>query len=185
MIDPNLTLTGYGVTLRRLTHDKIEMLRQWRNDPKIQQYMVYRDYITPEMQKKWFKSVNNDNNLYCIIEFEGREVGLINVKDIDYEGLLGEGGVFIVEERLLNTDLAYRAHLVLFDFAFSELGLLGITSQILVSNQRAVRFAQFLGSEQKRIENETALFVLTKENYLTNKNRMHFLKRWNHFNETK
>lgn len=183
-MEQNLTLTGYGVTLRRLTHDKIEMLRQWRNDLKIQQYMVYRDYITPEMQERWFEKINNENNLYCVIEFEGKEVGLINVKDIDCKRKIGEGGVFVVEERLLNTDVAYRAHLLLFDYVFDELGLQGITSQILKSNQRAVRFAQFLGSEQNGEIDETALFLLTRENYLTNKNRQHFLKRWKHFNET-
>lgn len=185
MIEPNLTLTGYGVTLRRLTHDKIEMLRRWRNDPKIQQYMVYREYITPERQEAWFQRINNDNNLYFIIEFEGNDVGLINVKNIDCEKSIGEGGVFIVEERLLNTDVAYRAHLLLFDFAFNKLELQGIISQILTSNQRAVRFAMFLGSEQIGQEAETALFLLTKENYLANKNRLHFLKRWKYFNETK
>ena len=48
----NLVIEGYGVKLKRLTHDKIELLRQWRNDPKIQQYMIYREEITPEMQEK-------------------------------------------------------------------------------------------------------------------------------------
>ncbi len=46
-MDDNLILENYGVRLKQLTHDKIELLRQWRNDPKIQQYMFYREYITP------------------------------------------------------------------------------------------------------------------------------------------
>ena len=100
MIDQNLTLTGYGVTLRRLTHDKIEKLRQWRNDPKIQQYMNYREYITSEMQERWFQTINNDNNLYFIIEYEGKEVGIINIKDIDYENKRGERGIFIYDDDL-------------------------------------------------------------------------------------
>ena len=37
----------YGITLKRLTVDKIELVRNWRNDPKISQYMEFRDYITP------------------------------------------------------------------------------------------------------------------------------------------
>ena len=44
----------YGVKLERLTADKIELVRNWRNDPKISQYMEFRDHITAEMQKKWF-----------------------------------------------------------------------------------------------------------------------------------
>jgi hypothetical protein len=52
----------YGVKLERLTADKIELVRNWRNDPKISQYMEFRDHITAEMQKKWFASVDNENN---------------------------------------------------------------------------------------------------------------------------
>ena len=79
-----MILEGYGVKLYRLTEEKIELLRRWRNDPKIQQYMGYREHITSEMQKAWFERINNDNNYYFIIEYEGKEIGCINIKDIDY-----------------------------------------------------------------------------------------------------
>ena len=39
-----MILEGYGVKLHRLTEEKIELLRRWRNDPKIQQYMGYREH---------------------------------------------------------------------------------------------------------------------------------------------
>ena len=42
-----IELTNYDVSLRQLTVDKIELVRQWRNDPKIQETMLSRDYITP------------------------------------------------------------------------------------------------------------------------------------------
>lgn len=45
MVPSDLQLNGYGITMRRLTKDKIELLRQWRNDPKIRQYMIYQEYI--------------------------------------------------------------------------------------------------------------------------------------------
>ena len=63
--------------MRRLTHDKIEMLRQWRNDPKIQQHMFYREYITPEMQERWFANLDQHTNFYFIVEYDGKEIGLI------------------------------------------------------------------------------------------------------------
>ena len=183
MIDSNLTLTDYGITLRRLTHDKIEMVRQWRNDPKIQQYMIFRDYITPEMQEKWFQKVNNDNNLYFIIEYEKLDVGLINVKDIELDEGIGEGGIFIYDDRFLNKDISYRAHILLLDFFFEILGLNGITSEIFLSNERAIRFAQFLGSKFLRYVDSSesiGYFMLSREDYLNNKNREHFKKRWHH-----
>lgn len=183
MISFDLHLNGYGISMYRLTKDKIEILRQWRNDPKIRQYMIYQEYITPEMQESWFESVNNDNNLYFIIEDNGHDVGMINVKDIDYSTGIGEGGVFIYEDRLLNTDFAYRAHILLFDYIFNEIGLKGIYSKILLSNERAIRFATFLGSEETKKEEGYMSLILMKENYFNNKNRLRFLKRWNYYNK--
>ena len=52
----NLVLNGYGITLSRLTEDKIETVRKWRNSEKIRQFMVYQKEITQEQQKQWFEN---------------------------------------------------------------------------------------------------------------------------------
>ena len=52
------------------------------------------------MQEKWFEKINNDNNFYFIIEYEGREVGMINIKDVDYEKRTGEPGMFLYDDDL-------------------------------------------------------------------------------------
>lgn len=168
MIDPNLTLTGYGVTLRRLTHDKIEMLRQWRNDPKIQQYMVYREYITPEMQEVWFQKINNDHNFYFIIEYEGREVGMINIKDVDYEKKTGEPGIFIYDERLWDSDVGIRTSLCFGEFLWNTLSLDSTYVHVVASNKRAVQFNQFLDYEiiQNDKDSENIMMILKREKAL-------------------
>lgn len=176
-------LQDYGVTLHRLTHDKIEMLRCWRNDPKIQQYMFYRDYITPQMQETWFAKTNNRHNFYFIIEFDGKEIGLINVKDVDYEKLTGESGVFIYDDKYLNSDVAYRAHLVMFDFIYGTLGLKSTYSHIIGDNLRALRFMYFLGGKAQSEEPQNTAYILYTDDYFNNLNRQHFIKRWNHFNK--
>ena len=112
-------LENYEVKLVLLTQDKIEMVRQWRTDPKISQYMDFRGEITKEMQEKWFSNLNNGiDNFYWLIVYKDEEIGLINIKDVDYQNKTGETGVFIYDDKYLNTDVAYRAHLVMFDFAF-------------------------------------------------------------------
>lgn len=181
-MEENLVLQNYGVTLCRLTHDKIEMLRQWRNDPKIQQYMFYREYITPEMQERWFANLNQQRNYYFIIEYEGKEIGMINVKNIDFEKKNGESGVFIYDDSYLNTDVAYRAHLVMFDYMYEILKLDYTYSHMLDDNARAIRFAIFLGSKKFVLMGDNA-YVLYATDYINNSNRRHFLKRWNHYNK--
>ena len=176
-MEDKLVLEGYGVTLRRLTHDKIEMLRQWRNDPKIQQHMFYREYITPEMQERWFANLDAHTNFYFIVEYDGKEIGLINVKNVDYEKRNGESGVFIYEDKYLNTDVAYRAHLVMFEYMYEVLKLDYTYSHMLVDNPRAVRFAQFLGGEIVEEKESTAYCELYADKYLNDKNRLRFIQR--------
>ena len=101
------SIKKYGVTLEKLTHQKIEIVRQWRNDPKIDKYMEFHEEITPQMQENWFNRINNDNNLYYIIQYEGNDIGLINIKDLNDELTEGESGCFIYEDKYLNAIFEY------------------------------------------------------------------------------
>ena len=173
-----MEITKYGVTLKRLTEDKIEMVRNWRNDPKIQQYMEFRDYITPEMQQAWFKRINNDNNYYFIIIWEGREVGLINIKDIDYTKKIGEPGIFIYDDDCLNSDVALRASLCRDDFIWDVLKLEKMYIHVMRDNKRAIKFNLFRGYKleegQETVLNQ--LYSLAKEDAKNNKKINQFRK---------
>lgn len=171
-----MEITKYGVTLRRLTEDKIELLRNWRNDPKIQQYMEYREYITPEMQKKWFEKINNDNNYYFIIEYEGKEVGMTNLKDIDYKKGIAEPGIFIYDDSYLNTPLAFMASCCISDFGFETLGLNTYFGHVLKDNKRAKRFNKTFGYVMCEGEEDKSLQLhsLKKEDYF--ERREHIVK---------
>lgn len=166
-MDIKNTLQGYGVTLKRLTEDKIELVRVWRNNPKIQQYMEFREEITPEMQKAWFQRINNDYNLYYIIEVDGKEVGLINCRDIDDKYESGEGGIFIWDDDYLNSDLSFRATCLFDDYLFNNLGLKILLAHIKDTNKRALDFNKALGIVPRKDTpiGDNRTFVVTKESY--------------------
>ncbi len=168
-------LEGYDVVLKRLTEDKIELVRHWRNDPKISKYMEFRDHITPDMQRAWFEKINNNDNYYFIIVYKGNEIGLINIKDIDWQIGQGESGSFIYDDKYLNTDIAYRAHIVLYDYFFNILKGKSLRAHILADNNRSIRFSCFLGYK----EVEKNQYILIDKDYFNNLNRSRFIKRWN------
>jgi hypothetical protein len=70
-----LILKQYGVTLTRIQEKDIELIRYWRNQSDIVNFMEYKNYIFPEAQKKWFASIDNKLNYYFIIEFENKKIG--------------------------------------------------------------------------------------------------------------
>ena len=63
-----------NVHLRPLTEDDIESLRRWRNDPSNTLYLNKIPYITPEMQKKWFKKYIDNDDEMCFAIIENKEL---------------------------------------------------------------------------------------------------------------
>lgn len=160
-------LHKYGVTLKRLTHDKIELVRKWRNDPKIAQFMEYREEITPEMQERWFKKIDNENNYYYLIVVEGKEIGLINVRDVDYHKGEGEPGIFIWDDEYLNSTVSFQAALCLTDFCFEDLNLKKLIIHVLNTNKRAIQYNKAYGyrlsENQEGVYNQE--YTLNYEDY--------------------
>ncbi len=92
-----------NLSLIRLTENDIELVRRWRNCEEIQQFMEYRQHISPKMQLKWFRSVDNINNLYSIVRYKGEKIGLCNGKNIDWKKGSMEGGIFTWDKKYQNT----------------------------------------------------------------------------------
>ena len=175
-----MVVQGYGIALTRLTVEKIELLRNWRNDPKIQQYMEYRDYITPEMQRNWFARIDNENNYYFIISCEGKDIGLVNLKDIDYQRKCAEPGIFIYDDEYLNGDTGIRAALLNTDFAFDELKLDFLYGHVLKTNKRAIRFNSLFGYRISEGQDDVVnqLYTLDRETYLQKRDYLKRLLRY-------
>lgn len=162
-----MTIIKYGVNLVRLTADKIELVRTWRNDPKISRNMFYARHITPEMQQKWFESVNNDQNYFFLIYYHGKAVGLINTSEIDKTNKTAFAGLFIYDESYWGTDIPVRASLAMLDFFLGENRIETIYAKTKKDNKAAIQYNQFLGfvAESEIEENNGLLMKLTKENY--------------------
>jgi len=164
----------YDIILERLSLDRLELLRNWRNDPKISQYMGSKEYITPEMHMNWFNKINNDNNYHFIVIYNNEAIGSVNIKDINYEKKCGEPGIFIYEDKYLNSDVGFRMALCNTDFAFDYLKLEYLYGIILADNKRAIRFNNALGYLPDKIQkySEKISCTLTKERYFEYRNKI-------------
>lgn len=173
-----LIIKDYGVELHELTRDKIELVRNWRNSDKIKRCMSYRDEITSNMQEQWFEKISHsDNQFYFIINVDGRDVGLINIKNVDWDSRIGESGIFIYSDEYLHTGVSYRAALCQQDFAFNVLRLSKIYGHILNTNTRSINYNKKFGFELAEPEinitiEKNQLYTLSKENYFHNKNKI-------------
>ena len=162
-----MRISKYGVTLVRLTQDDLELVRLWRNDDEIKKYMNFQEYITPEMQQKWFESINNPENFYYIIEYKGDKIGLVNDKNIDWEKKTAEGGMFIWDKRYINSIVPLKVSILILEIAYLLLGWNKTYIKVRKDNQRAIDYNKALGYEiSGESENQICLFMeLDKEHF--------------------
>ncbi|MDX9905781.1 MAG: GNAT family N-acetyltransferase [Bacteroidales bacterium] len=162
-----MKLSKYGITLRRLRERDIELVRTWRNSQQISQFMEYREQITPEMQREWFKSVDNFDNFYYIIEYQGEDIGLINSSKIDWRDVSSEGGIFLWDEKYYETFVPVWASLCLLETSFFILGASGSVIKTLMDNERARKLNQHLGYELQPGQDEVynQVYVMTAESF--------------------
>jgi UDP-4-amino-4,6-dideoxy-N-acetyl-beta-L-altrosamine N-acetyltransferase len=165
---PSDKIEKSGFLLTRLKLEDIELVRSWRNDPRIQNLMQFRDTITPEMQRAWFAKIDNAGHFYFLVSYKGEPVGMANVKDVNYETHTGESGLLIYPERYQNSALAMSVLILLFDFAFFDLGLNQIHGKILKENDRARRLNSTFGFKLQSTSADglTEQHVLDKQNYV-------------------
>ena len=141
----NSLLHKHGITLVPLSEAHIELLRNWRNSDFVKKNMQYQGHITETQQLKWFRSLERDTSMYFLIQQDTSFIGCCNMKNIDAELGCAEGGIFLSEEKYLNSLLPIKAIFILYDWVFSNTSVNIIKAEIIKKNNRAIRFNKGLG----------------------------------------
>jgi UDP-4-amino-4,6-dideoxy-N-acetyl-beta-L-altrosamine N-acetyltransferase len=133
------------VRLRPLEYQDIEKVRNWRNDPEVAQFMVFRGIITKEQQEAWFRRIQNERSFYAIIVVNDADIGLADLKNFSEDARSAEGGIFIHAKSFQNSIYGYAVSVLLLDFAFLTLDLEMVKAKIVNDNLRAIRFNESVG----------------------------------------
>jgi UDP-4-amino-4,6-dideoxy-N-acetyl-beta-L-altrosamine N-acetyltransferase len=168
-----MIIEQYGIRLRRITQNDIELIRINRNRDSIRKNMSYQKKISPKAQEIWFQSVNNPNNYYFVIEYNGEKIGVINSKNIHWEDNYGEGGIFVWNEEYIGTTIPTCASLVLLNLSFDILNFDKSYIRVLRSNENAINYNKMLGYTlvPYQEKNKLLLYLLTREKYYTVRSR--------------
>jgi len=163
-----LIIKQYGISLKRIEKEDVELIRKWRNDYNIRKWMGYQKIISKKQQIKWFESINNKYNYYFLILVDNKPIGVINCKNVNIKEEYGEGGIFIAVKDFLNTPYPLIASVILLDFIFNYLKI-GNKSfvRILSHNKKAILYNNKLGYTllpgQEKINNQW--YVLIREDF--------------------
>lgn len=173
-----MIIRKYGLELREVQREDLEMIRQYRNTDVIKNKMVYRQQISREQQQAWFKEIQTVKHFYFLIYKDDSAIGLINGKNINFEKGSSEGGIFVWNEDR-NYETSITASIILNDWNFFINEFKVNYAQVLKSNKKAIIYNQFMGYKitDKVHENPEVLWMKqTKEDYITYRTKIEKLE---------
>lgn len=160
-----LTLAHGSLTLRPLQRQYLEQLRQWRNQPETNRYLVTRLYITPEQQLHWFEELDWHRNAYFVIIHKDTAVGLVYAHRINIAEKSFEGSILIGNSEYLNTYVPVKAILMLMIYFTSTLGFELIYSTVHPDNRNALELDHALGFKPVHMDNGYQVSRCTASNF--------------------
>jgi UDP-4-amino-4,6-dideoxy-N-acetyl-beta-L-altrosamine N-acetyltransferase len=159
-----MELSGYQVVLRDVTESDIEMIRQWRNDPSVSQYMLSQNIISSEQQQAWFKKIQRDTcQQHFVILYKSLPIGVANIRACYQDESLSnaraiEPGLYIANDKYRNNILAFSPTLLLNDYCFEQLGCEELRAVVKADNKAALNYNTKLGYQiEKTTENHNDL----------------------------
>ena len=165
----------FGIKLERLKEDQIETVRQWRNAQEIRSFMEFQEYISPEMQRNWFLTLDRLRDFYFVIELLNEPVGLIHASSIDWFKKTGSAGLFIWKKEVLGSHVPVLASLSMVDFFFGFCTLENLYAKVMSNNSVAISYNSQLGFKLSEEADHKPLlhYLLKKEDYYKSTAQLH------------
>ena len=123
-----------------------ELLRVWRNKPRIRAEMVFQEEISPEQHVLWLKKVSSsETDKIRIAVQDGVPFGIVRLMDIDRKNSSSDWGVYIGEELFLGRGLGKKMLIYLIKWAFGEENLRELHTKVNKTNTKAINIYEDVG----------------------------------------
>lgn len=134
---------------RSVQEKDLEMLRTWRNDTLINQYLFDQREISESDQKKWFRN-NKDSTNICLIIGEGdTDIGLLSLTKFNESKTECTSNIFIGNRKYLGSHYPILLSIVFCEVGFDYLNIKRVFAEVLEQNIGAIKLNEALGFEKQ------------------------------------
>jgi len=168
---------------RDVTSEDSDMLFEWRNKPEVSAYMYTDHAITRSEHDAWFsRMADNQTRRYWILVVDGRDVGLVNLADIDMHDQRCSWAFYIAESELRGRGVGAFAEFEALRYVFEELKLNKLCCEVLGFNAAVQKMHGRFGFthegtlRQHRIKNgefhDVEVFGMLRDEWEQNRNEL-------------
>ena len=112
------------ITIRPITYNDTDDIIRWRNSEYVNARFIDRRMFTKESHEAWLENfVKTGKVAQFIILLDGKGVGSVYLRDIDYDKKDAEFGIFIGEESARGKGVGTKSAGLILEYAFDELNL--------------------------------------------------------------
>ena len=134
--------------LRKMKEEDIYKVMEWRMFPEVTKYMYTDVQLTRESQKAWYERISKSTEyLYWIIEFDGIDIGVINLCDIDQSNKRCFWGYYIADTSFRGKGIARNLECNIYDYVFFKLGMNKLCGEVFEDNKMVIQIHQKFGSK--------------------------------------
>lgn len=170
--------------LRPFEDKDLLVILEWRNSDKVHSQMLTDHKITWEEYYSWFQRMKEQpvkRNL--VFEYKGEPIGYIDYTEYDDKNHTCLPGAYLGENISTPKDAALCLFYASIEYAFTELNMERLNTDVFADNKRALKLDKFLGDEiiaeddhyvtKNGREKLTHRLVMTKEKWLIPKKSLH------------
>lgn len=112
-----------NLIFRCVQESDLETLREWRMSPEISKFLLTDCDITPEDQINWYnnKVKNSQSLLIWIVQFQGVDIGYVNLSNIDKTNKTADPGTYICNDKFRGIGLGKSILINMEKYAFEVL----------------------------------------------------------------
>lgn len=142
-------IQGKLVTLRPPRPDDVHAMITWFEDVEVTHFLELRFPPTLDAEKEWLERTGRDpDEIFWVIEHEGRAVGSTGIHHIDWKHGIGTTGTAIGEKNAWGKGLARELMQLRADYAFTQLPLRKLRSAYVDGNEASGRAQAACGYQE-------------------------------------
>jgi UDP-4-amino-4,6-dideoxy-N-acetyl-beta-L-altrosamine N-acetyltransferase len=131
----------------------LEMVRNWRNNPSVSQYMITNHDISPEEHRLWIENLRTKTTAKAwVIRFDGKPVGVVSLTNINFKEHTAEWGFYIAEESARGRGMGSKVLYQLLNYVFDTLRLQTLRTMVLGNNPLALSLYEKFGFRKLQTE---------------------------------
>lgn len=177
-------IVGRKTTLSLLEKEDVPQIQRWVNNSEVTRFLRVYLPMSRHTEEEWFEKISKatDQVVLGIENKEGNLIGTMGVHGIDYRNGTATTGALIGEPDYFGKGYGTDAKMYLLHWAFTELNLRKVCSQVLATNPRSKRYLEKTGYREVGVKKAHELFQGSfVDMYIMEIFKDEFLEKWNLF----